>query len=117
MTQSFDYDQYRRDYESYRNPLQRAYLPEFEAVGTLVEVFALPGLEKDPGRYIFSQTNAAECVGKKGWRIPEFLESRKVKPLWAKGFEFPTFRIQGNNRPITSIQKRKAPGAVPGAFR
>ncbi|NEO43281.1 MAG: hypothetical protein F6K53_20175 [Moorea sp. SIO4A1] len=102
MPQSFDYDQYRRDSEeSYRNPLKVAYLPEFKAVGIDVKVYALPGLDKNPKRYVFSQTNGAKAVKKGNDYIINFLRSTNVKPSWALGFQLIKFRVQGKSKTET----------------
>ncbi|NEO59129.1 MAG: hypothetical protein F6J98_01510 [Moorea sp. SIO4G2] len=106
MTQSFDYDQYRRDSEeSYRNPLHVQCLSEFEAIGKRIEIYALPGLDRNPNRYLLSLNNSATVIEKKGSATLSFLKSKKVKPLWAKDFVLLEFKTHNVIIPIKGVPK------------
>lgn len=104
---NFDYKQYRQDAEySKTNPLPRRLLPEFEAVGIEIEVFALPGFEKNPDRFILSQSNTAKAVGTTNNYIINFLASPKVKPRWAKGFRLLDFKVDGSKKPVKGVPSK-----------
>lgn len=106
MTHStFNYETYRRDSEQSRiKPLPRRLI-----VGDRVEVFALPGYEKIPGRYVLSQTSVTGAVGKRNFSIIRFLDSKAFKSFWGAGFELFTFDVEGSNKPVGGVIPAIAP--------
>ena len=50
-------------------------------------------------RYLLSQTNAAEAVGKEALSIFQFLQSNALKALLAKAPEFFNFAVQNAQKP------------------
>ncbi|WP_414587022.1 hypothetical protein [Scytonema sp. PCC 10023] len=97
---NIDWEQYKRDAEySKSHPLPRRVIP----LGVGVEVFGLPGFEKKRGRYLLSQTNAGEAVGKPERSIREFLASKGLKASLGKPFESATFAVENAQKPIVGI--------------
>lgn len=82
LTQKFDYAQYLADAEASKvSPLERRLLPGFSDVGIEIEVFALPGFDTDPERYLLSMRSTALAVKRNPRSLFSFLDSMKGKAL------------------------------------
>lgn len=97
---SFDHDQYRKDAEvSYQYPLPQQVIP----IGKGIDVYGLPDFRTKTGRYLLSQTNAEQTVGKSGNYILRFTTSDALSALPWKGFEFSTFKVEKSRKPVLGI--------------
>lgn len=85
--------------ESKRKPLPRRVIP----LATGIEVFGLPGFDRERGRYLLSQTNAAEAVGKTNTSIIDEWHSNAFKSLLGARPELSTFVVEGAQKPIVGI--------------
>lgn len=95
---SFSYEQYLQwSVESKQAPLPRKYI---ELGAKTVEVFALPGYEKQAGRYIYSGTSATEATCKPRNALLQFLRSKSPLALPYKDFNLLQFAVDGSDIPI-----------------
>jgi hypothetical protein len=97
---NIDWEQYKRDAEySKSHPLPRRVIP----ISNGIEVFGLPGFEKKRGRYLLSQTNAAEAVGKDRSSMLHFLTSKTLKVLLGSTVECCNFNAENVQNSIVGI--------------
>jgi hypothetical protein len=84
----FDFDQYQQDsIDSKSNPLDRRLLVGFEQVGVEIEVFALPGFETNPKRYLLSLRSTALAVKRNPNSLLGFLGSMTFKRKLSQAFD------------------------------
>lgn len=105
---SFSYEQYKQwADDSKQAPLPRR---NIDLGGKLVEVFALPGYEKHPGRYIYSATSTAIAAEKDESSFRRFMRSKSPFALPYKDFDLRRFFIEESDLPISGCLSQMAFG-------